>query len=621
MAGPLVPPVGTRFSTGEDIALLSGPSVAPSGAMVVDPAVLDGINIATAGNPPGTTFYLLGGVHFLGTTPPGPFNQCIPKTGNTYIGAPGAIIDGRSVNRYAFTGSNTGITLKYLEIRNFVSPIDELTINHDASDGYTIQFCNIHHNAGGAIGLGSGIVIDHCWLHDNSQYGFSASKGPTGNASTAAIVGVLIDHCEFAYNGTVSDEVNPSTGQPTGNGRNGAGKFWNTESFTVSNCWLHNSNWVALWADTNNNVCLVENNLIDSNNAMGFLYEISYNFMVRNNTFRRNAIMMGAARARFGDQFPISAMYLSESGGDAAANATYALSSVEGNTFINNWDDITLWENPDRFCNSLANTSWKIYKPLGHGATLALCNNPVAKVLTASTTSGSASITITSGALESTDEGRAISGAGIPAGAKLLEPFVPDPGVGVVSPTQGTMSAPATVTATGVTVTLAAGGINTEPGYSACRWHTQNIRVQGNTFSHDHASVVAGEAGLPAGTKTGKISLISQFGSFPAWSPYTGFIIEDQITLSQNNLWLNNAYAGDFFWQVREPLTFVTFAQWRASPYGQDSGSTYTTVPGNPDPPTVGNPLWANSGAGKVAVTDIYAVSGSGSRVKVVGRN
>ena len=121
---PQPPPVGGPAPTSPlqvcgNSALLTGPSTPPAGAVVL-PA---GDNSAQIGDnfliPPNTTYWFVPGIHTLGNTE---FDQIIPNTNTTWIGAPGAVFDGQRMNRFAFTQHATGVTIKYLEIRNFVSP-------------------------------------------------------------------------------------------------------------------------------------------------------------------------------------------------------------------------------------------------------------------------------------------------------------------------------------------------------------------------------------------------------------------------------------------------------------------------------------------------------------------
>jgi hypothetical protein len=76
--------------------------------------------------------------------------------------------------------------------------------------------------------------------------------------------------------------------------------------------------------------------------------------------------------------FPVSAVYISEAGGDSRVPDSYGASiDISSNTFIDNWGGVVLWEDAGRFCGSQANTS------AGHCtlvdpsvATAGSCGNP-----------------------------------------------------------------------------------------------------------------------------------------------------------------------------------------------------------------------------------------------------
>ena len=606
-SAPSTPPTGTRFSTGQDLATLDGPSSAPGGAVTVNPGT--DLNTVTQANVAGTTFYLTAGTHTFSSV--GAFSQVTVKAGNTYIGAPGAKLDGQSIAQYAFSGSASGVTIKYLEIMNFVCPFDEFVVNHDAASNWTIQYCQIHHCGGAGVGIGSGMALSYSWLHHNRQYGFSSYKDPVADGATPAITSVSVDHCEVSHCGDILDEYGPD-GTPTYFGRNGSCKFWDTSGISVSNSWIHHSVGTALWADTNNIGMLVEGNLLEDNSGVAFFYEISYNFRVRYNTFRRNALADGVHNNVAGDSFPRAAIYISESGGDSRVSATYAGSTIESNVFANNWDDIALWESADRFCNSPGNTSGKVYKPLGGTASLAVCNNPSGKTLTVTLTSGSPNFTVTGGTFEDTDQGRVCSGTGIPGGTKIVEPRTSNGfASGYVSSSSGIMTANATSSGS-ITMSLAAGSINTNPAYTDCRWHTQNITVKNNTFDHNRSEVLGAHntANGDANVTSGRQAVFSQYGTFPSWSPYQGTTIQDAI-VTQGNVWQNNTYRGDYRFLAKDTANQFNFATWQASPYNQDAGSTYNATPqsGNgggtvylPDPPT-GVSATAGNGQARVAFT------------------
>ncbi|MFG1812640.1 right-handed parallel beta-helix repeat-containing protein [Kribbella sp. NPDC049174] len=333
---PTTPPARICGNT----TALSGPAQAPAGAVVVNPT--QNVNQLTEANPPGTTFWLAAGTHALGT---GPYAQVIPKEGNSYIGAPGAVLDGGKKNRYAFTGYATGVTVKNLTIQNFGGPRtnnDEGVVNHDAASRWTVEANTIRHNAGAGVMVGDHNVVRGNCLQENGQYGFNAYNPDKVN-------GITIEGNEIAGNNTDDWET-----LKVGCGCTGGGKFWEVTGAVIRKNWIHDNHSAGLWADTNNTGFVIEGNYISNNLAEGIVYETSYNAGIRGNTFVRNGLGKGPTN----QGFPTSALYISESGSDKRApgvfNETFEIS---GNVFTDNWAGVILWENADRFSGSAANTS------------------------------------------------------------------------------------------------------------------------------------------------------------------------------------------------------------------------------------------------------------------------
>jgi hypothetical protein len=321
-------------------AELNGPTSAPAGAVSVSPS--QNIGTLTNSAAAGTTFWLAPGTYKLGS---GQYDQIIPKTGDTFIGAPGAIIDGQHLNQYAFTGGATDVTIKYLTIQNFGSAGEnnnEGVVNHDAGHNWHISYITVQNVAGAGVFLGSGDTVSYSCLHNNGQYGFSAY-------SAAGVSNLVLDHNEIAGNNTDNWEAR----QP-GCGCSGGGKFWATVGATVSNNWVHDNRGVGLWADTNNSGFLFQGNYIQGNDSEGLMYETSYNAQILDNTFVKNAILKGPTNPGF----PTGAIYLSESGSDSRAPGPYGSAfRISGNVFTDNWAAIVAWENADRFSGSPANSS------------------------------------------------------------------------------------------------------------------------------------------------------------------------------------------------------------------------------------------------------------------------
>ena len=459
----------------------SGPDAAPAGAVVVDPAVTDDVTAKTTASPPGTTFWLAPGTHTL----TGEYGQVAPKDGNTYLGAPGAVLDGRRVARYAFTQTAADVTISFLTVQNFAAPPDEGVVNHDSGNRWTISDNLIRDNAGAALMAGAGQQVLRNCLKDNGQYGMNAYQAGNG------ITGLRVVGNEIAGNNKDDWET-----RIPGCGCSGGMKLWAVDGADIQGNWIHGNLSVGVWADTNNNDFLVEDNVIEDNTGQGVVYETSYNLILRNNTFRNNAVPLGRSFAARGDPFPVGAIYLSESGGEPRVPARTSHIEVYGNHLDRDWGGVVAWENADRFCNSPANTS------------AGDCTRPV------------------------------------PSVSQCVQP-----------------------------------GIATEPLYSDCRWKTQRLDIHDNTFVFDPASV-----GCTNGL-CGRMGLLSNYGTYPDWSPYKATVIDQAITFEQDNSWHGNSYVGPWQFTAYDMGRTLQPTQWTAAPYGQDGGSTFagSSVP-SPDP-------------------------------------
>jgi Right handed beta helix region len=291
---------------------------------------------------PHTTYWFAPGVHTLGSSR---YSQIQPGTGSTFIGAPGAVLDGQQVNYYAFTGNAPDVTISYLTIKNFGVPggnFNEGTVNTGSAPGWTIDHSTVEDNAGAGVMLGSRDTLRYDCLLKNQQYGFSAYSVSGPDALT------LTDN-EIAENDTYNWEK-----RDPGCGCSGGGKFWNVDGAEVDGNWVYDNHNVGIWADTNNRGFDIAHNYFDNNYAEALIYEISYNARIADNVFVRNAIGAGPSSPGF----PTPAIYISESGSDSRVATDYNRSlQITRNVFINNWGGVILWENSNRFCGSPYNTS------------------------------------------------------------------------------------------------------------------------------------------------------------------------------------------------------------------------------------------------------------------------
>ena len=343
-ASPTVtPPAGSAPTAPTnvcDTSALAGPASAPPGAIVVQPT--QKLDDLVQSRSSGATYWLAPGVHTLVN---GQYDQVRPNTGDTFIGAPGAILDGRHINLYAFGGTAANVTISNLTIQNFGSAGDnnnEGVVNHDSARNWTIARNTIQLNAGAGVMIGSDDrVLANC-IRNNGQYAFNAyhSNGVTN---------IVLDGNEISGNNTDDWEKR----QP-GCGCTGGGKFWETRGAVVTNNYVHDNKGVGLWADSNNADFLFQGNYVSGNDDEGIMYETSYNAAILNNTFVRNALVKGPTNPGF----PASAIYISEAGSDSRVAGSYGdRLRISGNVFTDNWAGVVAWENADRFAGSPANTS------------------------------------------------------------------------------------------------------------------------------------------------------------------------------------------------------------------------------------------------------------------------
>ena len=447
-----------------------GPATPPSGAVRVDSAVVGDLSAKTEANPPGTVFWLAPGTHRLVRDE---YGQVAPKSGNSYIGAPGAVLDGAGVNRYAFTGKANNVTLQNLTIKGFQAPINEGVVNHDSGDDWVIENNTLEDNRGAAMMAGPRQVVRGNCLKDNGQYGLNACCGE-------------LTDLQLVNNEFVGNNADDIEAEVKDCGCTGAMKLWEVNGADIRGNWIHGNHGPGIWADTNNNDVLIEQNLIEDNDGIAIFYETSYNAIIRDNLIRRNATITGQEFADRKDDFPVAAIYLSEAGGEPRIKARTDRIDIYRNDFEDNWSGITLWENSDRFCNSSSNTSTGVCTLLVKS--VSSCRSPAIK-----------------------------------------EP----------------------------------------PLLGDCRWKTQRVEIHDNRFAFDPAALTHCQS------LCGRMAVISNFGTWPHWSPYKGEKVQRAITLDQQNRWYHNTYVGPWSFTTLDPKGRVTQGQWQSAPYNQDLGSTF----------------------------------------------
>jgi Right handed beta helix region len=266
--------------------------------------------------------------------------------GDTFLGAPGAIMDGGNTIQYAFVGqyndtADQNVTIKYLTIEDYASNQGGGAVNGNGNNGWTEEYDLMEYNSPGAAMMlgGDNTVSDNC-LTQNGEYGFNGYSyvdETYGNTFTGGATNITFTNNDVSYNNT----------QKTSSGIEGGGKFWQDGNVTVTGNYFHdNIDSPGVWMDTDNAGFLVENNYISNNGGEGLMYEISYNADIVGNTFVGNAIENGPGNPGF----PTGAIYISESGGNSAVASDYAGElNIQNNVFNDNWSGVILYQNSNRY--------------------------------------------------------------------------------------------------------------------------------------------------------------------------------------------------------------------------------------------------------------------------------
>lgn len=219
---------------------------------------------------PGAVFVLQAGVHQSHD----PDAHVIPKAGQTFLGEPGAILDGAGVVPFAFldsAGTAPDVTIRGLIIQNYANPPERGAVD-TISPGWKLEANEIRDNAGAGVNLrGDGAVLDRNFIHHNDQIGVliqdSSGARVTGN--------------EIAHNNP-DDSYDPSW-------EAGGTKFLRTTDLYVADNHVHDNHGPGLWTDHRNVGTVYEGNRVIDNTGPGIFHEISGSAVIRDNVVTGNA--------------------------------------------------------------------------------------------------------------------------------------------------------------------------------------------------------------------------------------------------------------------------------------------------------------------------------------------
>ncbi len=187
-----------------------------------------------------------------------------PKTGNTFVGEYGAVLDGTGWStsddtQAAFRAHNEDIdyvTIRNLVIRNM--PQRAIHAYKDHSDRWTVEFNELASSRVGISAPDNSLVRNN-YIHHNVDGGYQAYQ----SANT------VFEGNEIAYN-------------------TGKQKVLGATNITFRNNFVHHIADDGIWYDTSAGG-LVEGNVVEDSGREGISAEASRSIVIRNNTVRRSA--------------------------------------------------------------------------------------------------------------------------------------------------------------------------------------------------------------------------------------------------------------------------------------------------------------------------------------------
>jgi hypothetical protein len=252
----------------------------PAGSIDVAPGA--NLMAAVEAHPPGSSFCLRAGIHPI-------TYETWPKSGDTFTGEYGAIMDGSGwsrtgtdYNTAAFRASNVDVddvTIRNLVIRSM--PRNGIGAFKDFSDRWTIDHNEIHHNYRTGVGPPNDSVVSHNLVHHN--IGDVSSQIHAENGGGYGVFrarNVLFLDNEFYENG------------PEQKSSHSFNVVWRGNYF-------HHETYHSIWWDGDNPGGIAEDNLIEDSTTFGIFVEISQQIIVRRNTIRRagwNSISLHTSR-------------------------------------------------------------------------------------------------------------------------------------------------------------------------------------------------------------------------------------------------------------------------------------------------------------------------------------
>jgi len=223
---------------------------------------------------PGTRYTVKAGTHLRNFS-------VRPKSGDTFCGEPGAVLDGGRSLRSAFSGGATNVTLDSITVQQYATGRQGGAIQPDkGASGWVVRNVSAVRNYWAGLMASDGMKVLGGHYNDNDQLGIGTS------AATGVVLDGLdgdpatFDGPELARNQALHESCDWESG----------GIKWAVGQITIRNAYVHDNDCRGLWGDINAHDALIEHNLVQDNREEGIFYEISQDAVIRNNHVYGNGL-------------------------------------------------------------------------------------------------------------------------------------------------------------------------------------------------------------------------------------------------------------------------------------------------------------------------------------------
>jgi hypothetical protein len=197
------------------------------------------------------------------------------SAGKVYIPVnPGSAVVEISMQKNAFSGSATNVTISNMMVEKFASYAQFGAIGGPVSGaGWIVNNVEVRYNHGTGVKLGSGSQLTNSFVHDNGELGVSLEGTNSKVLKT-----------EISWNNYAGYALGWEAG---------GAKFSNTTNLLMQSNYVHDNFGPGLWLDTDNVSATYDSNTITHNQSSGIQHELSFSAIIKNNTLSGNGYVPG----------------------------------------------------------------------------------------------------------------------------------------------------------------------------------------------------------------------------------------------------------------------------------------------------------------------------------------